>query len=114
MGPKNAACQILAKIQGVRWNVEVSADVIEADAANAQPQPPKSLLQVEVLPLCDCIGVNRCIFEGWGDDEFNGLTLDIAKSLGIPENAACQILAKIQGVRRDVELSTGVIESVKK
>lgn len=59
---------------------------------------PKSSLQVELFFLCDRLGVSRDKFDGWGDDELRGLTLELCQGLDIPKPQACQLVAKVNGM----------------
>lgn len=58
---------------------------------------PKSSLCVEFLFLCDRLNIPREKFEGWGDDELRGLTLELAQGMDIPTPQACQLVAKVNG-----------------
>lgn len=59
---------------------------------------PKSSLCVEFLFLCDNLNIPREKFEGWGDDELRGLTLELAQGMDIPMLQACQLVAKVNGL----------------
>lgn len=59
---------------------------------------PKSSLCVEFLFLCDNLNIPREKFEGWGDDELRGLTLELAQGMDIPKPQACQLVAKVNGL----------------
>jgi hypothetical protein len=60
----------------------------------------RSNLSIEFLLLCDRLGVPRSMFEGWGDDELRGLTLELVQALGIPTEKAVRLVAKVQGASR--------------
>lgn len=64
---------------------------------------PQSCIAEEVHELCDRLEIPKETFEGWGDDEFRGLTLELAESLKIPTSKACQLLAKIKGASERTE-----------
>lgn len=59
-------------------------------------------LTAEFSSLCDRLRIPRSTFEGWGDDDVGGLTLDQAQGLGIPTPVACQLVAKVNGMKKRV------------
>mmetsp|Transcript_2951 Transcript_2951/g.4843 ORF Transcript_2951/g.4843 Transcript_2951/m.4843 type:complete len:247 (-) Transcript_2951:659-1399(-) len=71
---------------------------------------PKGQLQAEFLAFCREIGLpdhQLEVFEEWGDDEIQGLSLDIALAMEIEKGMACRLVAKAQGLAQKLQ-SEGV------
>mmetsp|Transcript_151872 Transcript_151872/g.276354 ORF Transcript_151872/g.276354 Transcript_151872/m.276354 type:complete len:101 (+) Transcript_151872:71-373(+) len=88
------------------FNARCGSDFRKPNSAVLQALAnPKSSLQVEFLLLCDRLNIPREKFEGWGDDELRGLTVEITEALGIPTPSACQLVAKVNGFVQRVAAS---------